>query len=47
MQNFAIFKILAYLGSEAYSESCLFRHIQTYPDIFNNDSYNKINFNEI
>ena len=29
---------LAYLGSEAYSESCLFRHIQAYSDIFNNEN---------
>ena len=26
----------------AYSESCLFRHIQAYSDIFNDDSYNNI-----
>ena len=32
------------LGPEAYSESCLFRHIQAYPRIFNNDIYNNINF---
>ena len=44
IQNSAIFRILAYLGPEAYSESCLFRHIQAYSDIFNNHSYNNINF---
>ena len=26
----------SYLGPETYSESCLFRHIQTYSDIFHN-----------
>ena len=30
VQNFAIFRILAYLGPEAYSEYCLFKHIQAY-----------------
>ena len=30
IQNFTIFRILAYLGPEAYSESCLYRHIQAY-----------------
>ena len=35
---------LIYLGPELYSESCLFRHIQIYSDIFNNDSYNNIDF---
>ena len=44
IQNFAIFRILTNLGPEVYSESCLFRHIQAYSDIFNNDSYNNINF---
>ena len=43
-QSFAIFRSLTYLGPEAYSQSCLFRHIQAYSDIFNNDSYNNINF---
>ena len=33
---------LAYLGPEAYLESCLFSHIQLYSDMFNNDSYNNI-----
>ena len=28
----------------AYSESCLFWHIFTYPGIFNNESCNNINF---
>ena len=27
IQNFAIFSILPYLGPEAYSKSCLYRHI--------------------
>ena len=43
IQNFAIFRRVAYLGPEAYSESYLFRHIQAYSDIFNDDSYNNIN----
>ena len=42
--EFAIFRILAYLGPEAYLESCLYRHIQAYSGILNNDSYNNINF---
>ena len=42
IQNFVIFRILAYLRPQAYSESS-FRHIQVYSDIFNNDSYNSIN----
>ena len=29
-QNFAIVRILAYLGPKAYSESCLYGHIQAY-----------------
>ena len=44
IQNFAIFRILAYLGPEAYSGSCLYRYIQVYSGIFYNDSYNNINF---
>ena len=32
------------LGPEAYSESSLFRYIQAYSGIFNNDFYNNINF---
>ena len=40
MENFAIFLILAYLGPKA----CLHRHIPAYSGIFNNDSYNNINF---
>ena len=35
---------MAYLGAEAYSESCLYRHIQEYSGIFDTDSYNSINF---
>ena len=34
IQNLAIFRNLAYLGPEAYSESCLYRHIQAYSDIY-------------
>ena len=30
IQDFSIFRSLAYLGLEAYSESCLFRHMQAY-----------------
>ena len=40
-----MFRILAYspyLGLDACSDSCLFMHIQVYPTIFNNDSYNNI-----
>ena len=44
VENPAIFRILAYLGPQAYSESCLYKHIQAYSDIFDSDSYNKINF---
>ena len=44
IQNFAIFRILAHVGPEAYSESCLYKHIQAYSGIFSNDSYNNINF---
>ena len=44
IQNFAIYRILVYLGPEEYSESCLFRHIQAYSGIFDNECYNKINF---
>ena len=35
--NLSIFRISAYLGPKAYSESSLFRHIQVYSGIFNND----------
>ena len=38
IQNFAIFRILSYFRPEAYAESCLFKHIQAYSDIFNNDN---------
>ena len=44
IKHFAILRILSYLGPVAFSESCLFRHIQAYSGIFNNDSYNNINF---
>ena len=44
IQNFVIFRILAYLGLKAYSESCLYRHIQVYSGISNNDSCNHVNF---
>ena len=44
IQNFVIFRILAHLGLEAYSESYLYRYIQAYSGILNNDSYNNINF---
>ena len=44
IRKFAIFRILANLGPEAYSESCLYRQIQTHSGIFNNDTYNNINF---
>ena len=43
-ENPAIFRILAYLVHEAYSESCLFSYIQAYSEISSNDSYNNINF---
>ena len=43
IQNFAIFKILAYLGLEAYLEPFLFSHIRAYLGIFNIDSYNNVN----
>ena len=33
-RNFAIFRILAYIGPDAYSEPHLFRHIQANSDIF-------------
>ena len=39
IQNFGIF-----LGPQAYSESCLFRHIQAYSGIFNNNSYKTLTF---
>ena len=35
---------MAYLGPEAYSESCLNKHIQAYSGIFDSDSYNNSNF---
>ena len=41
---FAIFKMSANLGLEAYSESCLFKQIQAYSDIFNNDNINFLFF---
>ena len=44
IQKLAIFKISAYLGSKTYSESCFFSHNQAYSGIFNDDSYNNINF---
>ena len=44
IQNFVIFRILACLGPEAYSESCLYRHIEAYSSIFDNDNYNNVNF---
>ena len=37
-------RCLAYLGPKVYSESCFYRHIQAYSGIFDNDSYNNINF---
>ena len=42
IQNFTIFRSLAYVGPESHSEPCLFRHIQAYSGILNNDSYNNI-----
>ena len=30
IQKFAILRILAHVGPEVYSESCLYRHIQAY-----------------
>ena len=44
IQNFAMFKTLAYLEPKAYSESCLFRHYLTYSGIFNNSSHDNIKF---
>ena len=44
IQIFGIFRILAYLRPDAYSEFRLFRHIHAYSGMFNNDSYNNINF---
>ena len=41
IQNFVIFSISAYLEHEV---TCLYIHIQAYLGIFNNDSYNNINF---
>ena len=41
IQNVALFRILAYLGPEVYSKSCLFIHIQAYSGIFNNNSKSK------
>ena len=37
-------KILSYLGPEACSRSCFYKHIQAYSGIFNNDSYKNLNF---
>ena len=39
-----IFRILAYVRPEGYSDACLFRNIQVISDTFNNDSCNNINF---
>ena len=44
LQNFPTFRCLAYLGPEVYSKSCFYGHIQAYSGIFDNDSYNNINF---
>ena len=44
IQNFTTFRILVYLGTDVYSESCSYKRIQAYPGIFDNDSYNSINF---
>ena len=44
IQNFDLFRILAYLEFKEYSKSCLFTYIQAYLGIFNNDSYNNLNF---
>ena len=38
IQNFVIFRILTYVGPEAYSELCLFRYIQEYSGMFNKKS---------
>ena len=35
---------MGYLGPEAHSESCLYKHIQAYLVIFDSDSYNNIDF---
>ena len=40
IDSFAIFRNLAYLAPAAYSEHCLYRHVQSYLGIFDNDSYN-------
>ena len=32
------------LEPEAYSESCLYRHIQAYSGVFDDNSHNNINF---
>ena len=45
IQNFTIFSILICIGPRAYSESYLFRYIQAYWGIFNNDSSNSIRYN--
>ena len=37
-------QILAYLGPKTYTKSSLYRHIQVYSGIFDNDSYNIIKF---
>ena len=39
IQNFG-----AYLGHNTYLESCLYRQIQEYSGIFDNNSYNNVNF---
>ena len=44
IQSFAISRIMGYLGPEAHSESCLYKHIQAYLVIFDSDSYNNIDF---
>ena len=43
---------MAYLRPEVYSESCLYRNVQAYSDIFDSDGsndmffdYNDVNFN--
>ena len=44
IQKFVIFRILAYSGLEAYSESCLYRYIQTYSGIFKNEAIITLTF---
>ena len=41
-ENPTIFRSLAHLGPYMYSEFCLFKHIEAYSDIFNNNSYNNV-----